>query len=74
MSRAKARTRRSFERIERRDNGRYRAAYTGPDGLLYRAPVTFDAKDYAVAWLSARRAEIQMEVWAPEVAARGVRP
>lgn len=73
MSRAKARTRRGFGRIERRDNGRYRAAYTGPDGRLYRAPVTFDAKDDAVAWLSARRAEIQMEVWAPEVAARGAR-
>ncbi|GAW49408.1 Integrase family protein [Nocardioides sp. PD653] len=67
------RTRRGFGRIERRDNGRYRAAYTGPDGRLYRAPVTFDAKDDAVAWLSARRAEIQMEVWAPEVAARGAR-
>jgi integrase len=73
MSRAKVRTRRGFGRIERRDNGRYRAAYTGPDGRLYRAPVTFDAKDDAVAWLSARRAEIQMEVWAPEVAARGAR-
>jgi integrase len=73
MSRAKVRTRRGFGRIERRDNGRYRAAYTGPDGRLHRAPVTFDAKDDAVAWLSARRAEIQMEVWAPEVAARGAR-
>jgi len=73
MSRAKVRTRRGFGRIERRDNGRYRAAYTGPDGRLYRALVTFDAKDDAVAWLSARRAEIQMEVWAPEVAARGAR-
>ena len=73
MSRAKVRTRRGFGRIERRDNGRYRAAYTGPDGRLYRAPVTFDAKDDAVAWLSARRAEIQMEVWAPVVAARGAR-
>lgn len=73
MSRAKVRTRRGFGRIERRDNGRYRAAYTGPDGRLYRAPVTFDAQDDAVAWLSARRAEIQMEVWAPEVAARGAR-
>ncbi|MEZ5194479.1 MAG: hypothetical protein R2734_19740 [Nocardioides sp.] len=44
---------------------RYRAAYTGPDGQLYRAPATFfDAKDDAAAWLAARRAEIQMEVWA----------
>jgi hypothetical protein len=51
-------------------SGRYRAAYTGPDGRLYRAPRTFDARDDAVAWLSARRAEIMMEIWAPEVAAR----
>ena len=70
MARAKARTRRGFGRIEKRDNGRYRAAYTGPDGRLYRAPVTFDAKDDAIAWLAARRAEIQLEVWAPEVASR----
>ncbi len=33
--------------------------------------MTFDAKDDAVAWLSARRAEIEMEVWAPEVARAG---
>lgn len=62
--------RRGFGRIEKRDSGRYRAAYTGPDGRLYRAPMTFDARDDAVAWLSARRAEIQMEVWAPAAAAR----
>ena len=62
--------RRGFGRIEKRDSGRYRAAYTGPDGRLYRASMTFDARDNAVAWLSARRAEIQMEVWAPAAAAR----
>ena len=39
-------------------NGRYRAAYTGPDRELYRAPMTFRSKDDAIAWLSARRAEI----------------
>lgn len=50
---------------------RYRAAYTGPDGRLYRVPTTFDAKEDAVAWLANRRAEIQMEVWAPDTAARG---
>ena len=65
------RTRRGFGRIEERDNGRYRAAYTGPDRRLYRAPTTFASHDDAVAWLSARRAEIEMHVWAPEVAARG---
>lgn len=68
---SKARTRRGFGRIEKRDNGRYRAAYTGPDRQLYRAPMTFASRDDATAWLSARRAEVEMEVWAPEVAARG---
>lgn len=68
---SQTRTRRGFGRIEERDNGRYRAAYTGPDRQLYRAPMTFASRDDATAWLSARRAEIEMEVWAPEVAARG---
>ena len=31
--------------------------------------MTFDAKDDAIDWVSARRAEIQMEVWAPAAAA-----
>ena len=69
---SKRTTRRGFGRVERRANGRYRAAYTGPDRELYRAPMTFGSKDDAIAWLSARRAEIEMQVWAPEVAARGV--
>ena len=67
----KARTRRGFGRVEQRANGRYRAAYTGPDKQLYRAPMTFGSKDDAIAWLTARRAEIEIEVWAPEIAARG---
>lgn len=65
--------RRGFGRIERRDSGRYRAAYTGPDGRLYRAPATFAAKDDAVAWLLARRAEIELRLWAPEASARAAR-
>lgn len=71
MARETSPARRGFGRIERRESGRYRAAYTGPDGRLYRAPTTFDAKEDAVAWLANRRAEIQMEVWAPDAAARG---
>ena len=70
---ARTRKRRGFGRIERLGSGRYRAAYTGPDGRLYRAPTTFKREDDAVAWLSARRAEIEMEVWAPDAAARGAR-
>jgi integrase len=34
--------------------------------------MTFGSKDDAIAWLSARRAEIEMQVWAPDIAARGV--
>lgn len=70
MPRNKPRKRRAFGRLERLPSGRYRAAYMGPDGWLTRAPQTFDAQDDAVAWLAARRAEIQMELWAPELAAR----
>jgi len=71
MVREQPRKRRGFGRIEKRATGRYRAGYTGPDGQLYRAPMTFGAKDDAIAWLSARRAEIEMQVWAPDAATRG---
>jgi integrase len=74
MTRKQLPKRRAFGRVERLPSGRYRAAYTGPDGQIYRGPSTFDAHDDAVAWLSARRAEIMMEIWAPEIAARGSRP
>ncbi len=70
MTRRDERGRRGFGRVEKLHSGRFRAAYTGPNGRLYRAPATFLARDDAIAWLSARRAEIAMEVWAPEVAAR----
>ncbi len=63
-------TRRNFGRIEQLPSGRYRAGYLGPDDNLHRPTTTFDSKDDANAWLSARRAEIQMGVWAPEALAR----
>lgn len=65
-------TRRSFGRVELRPSGRYRAGFTGPDGKLHRAPALFDSKDDAIAWLAARRAEIQLNIWAPDLADRGV--
>lgn len=43
-----------------------------PDGRLYRAPSTFDTKDDAIAWLAARRAEIQLNVSAPDIVERSV--
>ena len=33
---------------------------------------TFDSKDDAIAWLAARRAEIQLNVWAPDIVERSV--
>jgi len=65
-------TRRSFGRVELRPSGRYRAGYIGPDGKLHRPSSTFDSKDDAIAWLAARRAEIQLNVWAPDMVDRSV--
>ena len=57
--------------LDRTDADASGQVWTGPDGQLYRASTTFDAEDDAIAWLSVRRAEIQMEVWAPDVASHG---
>jgi integrase len=46
-------------------SGRWKASYTGPDGLLYEAAHTFDAKEDAEAWLTDRRREINQELWLP---------
>src|SRR5690349_13121569 len=71
LAKSRPRRRRSFGRIEQLPSGRWRAAYKGPDEQLYRGPMTFKSEDDAIAWVSARRAEIEMEVWAPDAAARG---
>lgn len=60
-----AHTRRGFGRIEKRSSGRYRAAYTGPDAVLYRAPWTFATKVDAEGWLSAEKRKIDLGTWAP---------
>ncbi|BDY31387.1 tyrosine-type recombinase/integrase [Mycolicibacterium mageritense] len=62
-------SRRSFGRIRQRSSGRYQAAYTGPDGIVYRAPTTFAAKIDAEAWLVDRRREIDRELWSPPATA-----
>lgn len=73
MKRKLASKRRGFGRVERLASDLYRAAYTGPDGKLYRAPETFASKDDAIVWLTARGAEISLELWASEAAARSAR-
>lgn len=60
------RGRRGFGRIRKcQPSGRYQAAYTGPDGKLYKAPETFAAKVDAEGWLTDRRREIDRELWSP---------
>jgi hypothetical protein len=58
-------TRASFGSIRKLPSGRYQARYTGPDEIVRRAPVTFDAKVDAEAWLATMRADIVREVWNP---------
>ena len=57
--------RRGFGRLRRERSGRWSAAYTGPDTRLHRAATTFDAKDDAIAWLSAERKLVDLDVWTP---------
>ncbi len=59
------RGRRKFGRIRQFNSGRWQASYTGPDGNVYIAPKTFDAKVDAEAWLTDRRREIDRELWSP---------
>ena len=58
-------TRASFGSIRKLPSGRYQARYTGPDEIVRRAPVTFDAKVDAESWLATLRAAIVGEVWNP---------
>ncbi|BBY91313.1 putative prophage phiRv2 integrase [Mycobacterium gallinarum] len=58
-------TKRSFGRLRQFRSGRWKASYTGPDGVLYEAPATFALKLDAEAWLTDRRREIDRELWSP---------
>lgn len=56
-------SKRTFGQITRLPSKRYRARYTGPDGLLYNAPSTFSAKIDAEAWLAAERLLVETQGW-----------
>lgn len=60
-----ARRRRGFGRIEKRSSGRYRAAYTGPNAMLYRAPDTFANRGDAEGWLATAKRRIDLGTWTP---------
>ena len=54
MSRRRA-GKRQFGSIRALPSGRYQARYTGPGGVVRKAPVTFDARIDAEAWLARQR-------------------
>ncbi|MCV7381461.1 site-specific integrase [Mycobacterium alsense] len=65
MTTAERKQRRSFGRLRQFRSGRWKASYTGPDGMLYEAPTTFALKQDGEAWLTDRRREIDRNLWSP---------
>jgi len=49
--------------IRRLPSKRWQVRYTGPDGVRHKAPVTFDTKRDASAWLVQTRADIARGEW-----------
>lgn len=60
-----AQQRRGWGAIRKLPSGRIQASYTGPDGARHTAPMTFQAKIDAEAWLIDTRAEITRGEWNP---------
>lgn len=60
---SKSRHRRGFGQIAKLPSGRFRARYTGPDTALHNAPVTFETREDAEAWLSDERRLITWGTW-----------
>lgn len=54
---------RQFGEVTKLPSKRWRARYTGPDGLRHSAPHTFDTKKDADAWLTLRQSEVITGEW-----------
>ena len=65
MTTTERKQRRSFGRLRQFRSGRWKASYTGPDGMFYEAPTTFALKQDGEAWLTDRRREIDRNLWSP---------
>lgn len=57
--------RRGFGRIRKRPSGRFQVGYTGPDGDVHYAPMTFTARTDAEGWLRDERRRIESGDWTP---------
>lgn len=60
--------RRGFGRIAKQKSGKYRAAYIGPDGILYWHPAAFGTRGQAEAWLNAEERLVLLETWSSPAA------
>lgn len=61
-----ASSRSSFGGVRRLPSKRYQAYYTGPDGIRHTAPITFQTKGDANAWLIAERRHVEdLANWSP---------
>lgn len=58
-------TKARFGNLRRLPSGRIQARYTGPDGLIHKAPFTFDTEGDAETWLATVRADIVRDAWDP---------
>lgn len=56
-------TKRKFGNVTRLPSGKYRARYTGPDGVMHKAPKTFFEKDDATGWLRDEQKLIEFDMW-----------
>lgn len=67
MGTSRTRHHSSFGSVTRLPSGRFRARYTGPDGLRRTAPATFETKTAAQDWLAGVRTDLVRHQWsAPE--------
>ena len=57
--------RRSFGRIVRQKSGVWRAAYIGPNGVLYWHPKSFGTEGMAEGWLDGEHRLILLDAWTP---------
>src|SRR5690242_19963460 len=56
-------SKRRFGSVRRLPSGAWQARYTGPDGLIRKAPSTFDTKRAAEQWLVETEAEMLRGEW-----------
>jgi integrase len=52
-------------RVRQLPSGRWQARFTGPDGVLRSAPMTFDTKLDATTWLAAENVAVDRGLWSP---------